>query len=101
MNSVSYSMTVTVTNVAPDFKTPPTYNSLPSPNNYQLHVMKSLQVSVPPLFDADGGQVVLNPSDTPGVGATGLNLAHDPNTNVLTITSTQIGDCGAMNPITF
>ena len=76
-------MKVSVTNVAPDFATVPSYKT-----NYQLHVMSSFQVTLPALYDADGGQVTLQPFDTPSTGATALNLAHDSSNNKLTITST-------------
>ena len=66
-------MTVKVTNVAPDFKSPPSLNQ----NNYQLHVMETLSISLPPLYDSDGGQVVLYPNDTPGAGSSKLVLTHD------------------------
>lgn len=95
MDSATYSMTVIVTNVAPDFQTAPSISS-----NYQLHLMKSFQLPLPPLYDADGGLVVLYPSDSPGTGATALSLAHDPASNKLTVTSTQILDTGPMDPTT-
>jgi hypothetical protein len=77
MDSASYSMTVDVTNVAPDFSATPTLNLNASPFNYQLHVMDTLSISLPTLTDPDGGQVVLYPSDTPGAGASGLIVTHD------------------------
>jgi hypothetical protein len=72
-------MTVDVTNAAPDFSFPPTL--FVSPKNYQLHVMGTLSITIPPLADPDGGKVVLYPSDTPGAGSTVLVLTHDTITN--------------------
>jgi hypothetical protein len=87
-NSVSYSLTVDVTNVAPDFAFSPTLNA--SPLNYQLHVMDTLSITLPPLADPDGGKVVLYPSDTPAAGSTVLVLTHDSTNNKLIVKSTQI-----------
>ncbi len=84
MNSALYSMTVVVTNLPPDFQVAPTLNI----NNYQLHVMGTLYISLEALFDRDGGQVVLNPSDTPGSGASALVLTHDAVNKTLIIQST-------------
>ena len=50
-NSVSYSLSVDVTNVAPDFAFSPTLNA--SPLNYQLHIMDTLSITLPPLADPD------------------------------------------------
>jgi hypothetical protein len=77
MKSTTYTMTVNVTNVAPDFKSPPSLNQNSSPFNYQLHVMDTLSINLPPLYDSDGGQVVLYPSDTIEAGSTRLILTHD------------------------
>jgi hypothetical protein len=85
MNSASYSMTVDVTNSAPNFSVPPSFNLNASPLNYQLHVMGTLSISLPALADPDGGLVVLNPSDSPGAGASPLVLTHDPINNKLII----------------
>jgi hypothetical protein len=85
MNSASYSMTVDVTNSAPNFSVPPSLNLNASPLNYQLHVMGTLSIDVPTLVDPEGGKVVLNPSDSPGAGASPLVLTHDPINNKLII----------------
>ena len=39
--------------------------------------MGTLSINLPALYDPDGGLVVLNPSDTPGAGASALDLTHD------------------------
>ncbi len=78
-------MTVDVTNVAPKFQTEPDLNLNSSPLNYQLHVMDTFSITLPPLYDEDGGKVVLNPSDTPGAGSTALVLTHDATNNKLII----------------
>ena len=39
--------------------------------------MDTLSISLPPLYDSDGGQVVLYPSDTIEAGSTRLILTHD------------------------
>lgn len=66
-------MTVTVTNTPPDFLFPPTL----SPSSYQLHVMDTLNISLPPLYDLEGGKIELLPKDTPDVGSSTLVLMHD------------------------
>jgi hypothetical protein len=77
MDSAIISMTVDVTNSAPDFKVTPTLNLNASPLNYQLKVMGTLSISLPALDDPEGGLIVLNPSDTPSGGASVLVLTHD------------------------
>jgi hypothetical protein len=39
--------------------------------------MGTLPINLPALYDPEGGLVVLNPSDTPGAGASPLDLTHD------------------------
>jgi hypothetical protein len=39
--------------------------------------MKKLTIDLPPLVDLEGGKLVLNPTDTPGAGASALVLSHD------------------------
>ncbi len=52
--------------------------------------MDTFSISLPPLADADGGKVVLYPSDTPAAGSTALTLTHDATNNKLIVKSTQI-----------
>ena len=47
--------------------------------------MDTLPLTVPALTDLEGGLLVLDPSDTPGAGATPLVFSHDPKTNILNI----------------
>jgi hypothetical protein len=39
--------------------------------------MDTLSITLPPLYDADGGKVFMNPGDYPGAGSTALVLTHD------------------------
>ena len=41
--------------------------------------MGSLKIPLPTLFDPDGGNIVLNPSDSASGGAYLLGLVYDPN----------------------
>ena len=46
--------------------------------------MGTLSIDLPALYDPDGGLVVLNPSDAPGIGASVLVLTHDaPNKKLI------------------
>jgi|LauGreDrversion4_2_1035121.scaffolds.fasta_scaffold25071_6 hypothetical protein len=52
--------------------------------------MDTFSITLPPLYDEDGGKVYLNPGSYPGAGSTALVLTHDTINNKLIIKSTQI-----------